>query len=106
MGLNKERERLHQLLERIKSVETFNEENTQILHECYQEYAKIIAILYKKHPNVFGNCYNYDRVEIRGNKKFLKESFNDKAREANFALYKDSLVNATETATEYLNDFV
>jgi len=106
MGFNKERERLQQLLERIKTAANFNEANTQVLHECYQEYAKVIAVLYKKHPNVFGNCYNYDRVEIRGNKKFLKESFSEQARETNFGIYRDSLINSTETAIQYITDFL
>ncbi len=106
MGFNKEKERLQQIIERVKTADTFNEGNTQVIHDCYQEYAKVIAVLYKKHPNVFGNCYNYDRVEIRGNKKFLKESFSEQARDANFLVYRDSLINATETAIEYITDFV
>ena len=106
MGFNKEKEKLQQLLERIKTAANPDEANTQLLHECYQEYAKVIAVLYRKQPNVFGNCYNYDRVEIRGNKKFLKESFSDKARESNFLIYRDSLINAIERVITYITDFL
>jgi len=106
MGFNKERERLQQLLDTVQRTVIFDESQIEVLHECHQEYAKIIAILYKKHPNIFGNCYNYDRVEIRGNKKFLKESFSDEARKANFIVYRDSLSGAAETAIAYITDFL
>lgn len=106
MGFNKERERLQQIIEQAKRADTYNEVNANVIHDCYQEYAKVIAILYKAHANVFGNCYNYDRIEIRGNKKFLKDSFSEEARAANFTVYRDSLVSAAETASEYIDDFV
>ncbi|CAM3958985.1 hypothetical protein SAMN06265348_104224 [Pedobacter westerhofensis] len=106
MVLNKEKIKLNKVLSSLTDVNSFNEPNLLIVNEGFIEYAKIIRVLFKISPNVFANLYNYDLAEIRGHKRLLKEDFADEAQQAQFSLYRDSLVHATESAIEYITDYV
>jgi hypothetical protein len=106
MSIGKERVKLEKLLVSVTSVKMIDEMNLEIVNDGYREYAAIIKTLYTKQPNIFGNLYNYDLREIKENKKFTKESYTDKARQTNFTLYRDSVVEAIERTMEYIASYV
>ncbi|MDO7744424.1 MAG: hypothetical protein MUP99_11640 [Pedobacter sp.] len=106
MSLGKEKARLEKILVTIAPVEVYNEQNAEIVNEVNLEFAIVLRLLYKRHPNIFGNLFKYDLSEIKSNKKFTKDSFSDEARQNNFVVYKDSIVYATEKALEYINDYL
>jgi len=106
MSFNKEKAKLEKLLMSVENVKTVDELNMEIINDSYREYAAIIKALYTKQPNIFGNLYNYDLREIKNNKKFTKESFTNKARQVNFVVYRDSIVQAIERTTEYITSYL
>lgn len=106
MVLSKEKIKLNKVLSSLTDINLFNEPNLLIVNEGFIEYAKIIRLLFKTSPNVFANLYNYDLAEIRGHKRNLKEDFSDETQQAQFKSYRDSLVHATESAIEYITDYI
>lgn len=106
MSIGKERVKLEKLLVSVAGVKTIDELNLEIINEGYREYAAIIKNLYTKQPNIFGNLYNYDLRGIKENKKFIKESYTEKARQVNFKVYRDSVVEAIERTMEYISSYV
>lgn len=106
MTLSKEKTKLNKLLSSLTDISTFNQQNLIIVEEGFIEYAKIIRVLFKASPNVFANLYNYDLAEIRSHKKKLKEDFADAEQQAHFKSYRDALVHATESAIEYITDYI
>ena len=103
---NKEKNKLHTLLQSIITVDAFSEPNLEVLNEAYLEYAKIIRSLFKVRPNVFANLLNYDLVEIKKNKRFLKESYSEQAQKDNFIDFKESIVHAIERTVDYISDYI
>ncbi|WP_158799299.1 hypothetical protein [Pedobacter sp. L105] len=106
MVYNKEKIKLKNILNSTLSLDTFEEEQMEVLNEIFREYSTIINFLYKKHPNVFANQYKRDLQEIKENKMFTKKSYSDAARIQNFVVYKDSVAQAIESTLEYLNDYI
>ncbi|MET1055991.1 MAG: hypothetical protein ABWY16_11840 [Pedobacter sp.] len=106
MTLSKEKTKLNKLLTSLTDVSSFDQQNLLIVEEGFIEYAKIIRVLFKVSPNVFANLYNYDLAEIRSHKKKVKEDFDDEVQQAHFKAYKDALVHATESAIEYITDYI
>lgn len=106
MTIGKEKVKLEKLLVSVANVKTIDEINLEIVNEGYREYAAIIKTLYTKQPNIFGNLYNYDLREIKENKKFTKESFTAKAKQTNFTVYRNSVVEAIERTMEYISSYV
>jgi len=106
MSIGKEKVKLEKLLVSVASVKTIDDLNMEIINEGYREYAAIIKTLYTKQPNIFGNLYNYNLREIKEHKKFTKESYTAKAKQTNFTLYRDSIVEAIESTMEYITSYV
>jgi ferritin-like protein len=106
MTSSKEKIKLNKVLSSLADVDTFNEPNLLIVNEAFIEYSKIIRVLYKNSPNVFANLYNYDLAEIRGHKRNVKEDFADEEQQSHFKAYRDALVHASESAIEYITDYI
>lgn len=87
MSFNKEKTKLANILKEIAQVENYNDENWIKITEIATLYSSILNSLYKKKPNVFGNLYKYNIAEIKYNKKMVKESFTDVAKQINFIVY-------------------
>jgi len=105
MIFTKEKEKLDELLISASNTDLYNESEMEILNESYKQYALVIKLLYKRNPNVFGNLYNYDLPEIKNNKRFTKESFSETARQTNFQVYRDSIIDTVEKTIQYITDF-
>jgi len=105
MASNKEKIKLNKVLDLLADVHSFNEPNLLIVTEAFEEYNKIIRVLHKQNPNVFANLYKHDLAEIRGHKRNVKEDFADEAQQAHFQSYRDALINASESAIEYITDY-
>lgn len=106
MIFTKEKDKLDELLISASNIDVYNESEMEILNESYKQYSLVIKSLYKRNPNVFGNLHNYDLTEIKNNKKFTKESFSEAARQTNFLVYRDSIVDTVEKTIQYITDFV
>ena len=106
MTSSKEKIKLNNVLSSLSDINSFNEANLLIVNEAFIEYAKIIRVLYKNSPNVFANLYNYDLAEIRSHKRNVKEDFSDEAQTVHFKAYRDALIHATESAIEYITDYI
>lgn len=108
MTPTKEKNRLNMLLVSgaYQDIDVYDDKNMEILNEHYREYAAIIGVLYKKHPNVFGNLYNHQLREIKDNKMSIKKSFSELSRQENFTAYKHSIKEAVEVTVDYINDYI
>jgi hypothetical protein len=103
--LGKEKIKLERLSASIADIYLFNELNLLNLDQGFIEYSKIIRALYKISPNVFANLYNYDMAEIKKRKKLISAQFADENEQANFLAYKESILNAIESAADYIKDY-
>lgn len=106
MSIGKEKLKLEKLLQSLTNIDTADDSSMEIVNEGYREYATIIKFLYTRQPNIFGNLYNYELKEIKGNKKFTKESYTPKAKQTNFIVYRDSITSAIERTMEYIVSYV
>ncbi len=106
MTIAKEKIKLKNLLIPLTPIEEYSEADMEILDDCYRQYSTIIKVLFKTYPNVFANLYNHDLREIKDNKKFVKESFSDQARQNNFVVYKESIEQAIDRTLSYIVDYL
>lgn len=106
MSFNKEKEKLKELLLSASNVDAYDEPQMEALNTTYREYATILKLLYKKQPNVFGNLHKYELSEIKSNKRFIKDSFSEEARQNNFIVFRDSIAHAVERTIEYITDYL
>jgi len=106
MVFNKEKKRLENLLIQITAIQVYNDANFEILNTAYKEYAAIIRYLYRKRANIFGNLFNYELLEIKKNKKIVKESLPERSREKNMLMYKESIIMAVERTVDYIDDYI
>ena len=106
MSFTKEKTKLTNILKEVAEIDNYNEESWIKITELATLYSSILNGLYKKKPNVFGNLYKYNIAEIKYNKKMVKESFSDTARQTNFIVYKDSIVESIDSAIEYIVDYI
>lgn len=105
MVFNKEKNKLDNLLATLGDIRDFNEPNLAVMNDGFAEYTKVIRALYKVKPNVFANLHNYDLAEIRNYKKRLTEDYEDETQHDYFLEYKESILNAIDSATEYITDY-
>jgi len=104
----KEKNKLNALLVSVayKDIEIYDDKHMETLNDHYREYSSIINVLYRKHPNVFGNLYNHQLKEIKDNKMSIKKSSSELNRQENFTAYKESIREAVEVTVDYMNEYI
>jgi len=96
MGYAKERGKLEKLLTKIVGINIYEEKSLATLTDSHEKYSHTVRILKNKEPEIFGDLYKNELQEVKNSKTALKESDSDEARQNNFIVYKDSIVNALE----------
>ncbi|MCX2449699.1 hypothetical protein OQX61_00315 [Pedobacter sp. PLR] len=92
MGYAKERGKLEKLSGKIVGLDIYNEKNFAILVDSHEKYSHTIRILKNKEPELFMELYTNELQELKGARNAVKESETDEARQANFLLYRDTIV--------------
>ncbi|WP_316751580.1 hypothetical protein [Pedobacter gandavensis] len=92
MGYAKERGKLEKLSGKIVGLDIYNEKNFAILVDSHEKYSHTIRILKNKEPELFMELYTNELQELKGVRNAVKESETDEARQANFLLYRDTIV--------------
>jgi len=102
----KEKKKLVIILSKSKEIESFDEASFERTNSLFKEYAAIIRKLYWKEPNIFGNFYKYDLVEIKSRLKVTNEIIYIDAQHDNFFSYKAQLEQSIGSAIEYITHYV
>lgn len=100
MGYAKERGKLEKLSGKIVGLDVYNEKNFAILVDSHENYSHTIRILKNKEPELFMELYTNELQEIKDARKAVKESETDEARQANFLLYRDTIVRVMDKTVE------
>ncbi|WP_316839237.1 hypothetical protein [Pedobacter gandavensis] len=103
MGYAKERGKLEKLSGKIVGLDIYNEKNFAILVDSHENYSHTIRILKNKEPELFMELYTNELQEIKIARKAVKESETDEARQANFILYRDTIVRVMAKTIEITN---
>lgn len=106
MGYAKERGKLEKLLIRIGGMSIYDEKSLAILVDTQEKYSHTVRILKNKEPEAFTGLYTNELQEIKEGRKSVKESESDETRQANFTLYKDSILSALEKTINTTKEFV
>lgn len=102
----KEKKKLVIILSKSQEIESFSEANFERTNGLFKEYAAIIRKLYWKEPNIFGNFYKYDLVDIKNKYKVTNEIAYADAKPDNFLYYKAQLEQSIMSAIEYITHYV
>jgi hypothetical protein len=96
MGYAKERGKLEQLMNKIKSVNNYDEKSLAILVDGHEKYSHTVRILKNKEPETFEALYKVELQEVKEGRKSLKESETEETKQSSFLIYKNALVAALE----------
>jgi len=105
MSYNKEKLKIESLLQAIQQVPDDGAESFERLNELFLEFSKVISVLYKKQPNVFGNIYKYDHREIKAYKRQLRESI-EISSPTHVGKFKNHIEDTAERTLEYITIFL
>jgi len=106
MGYAKERGKLEKLSAKIVGIDIYNEKNLAILVDSHEKYSHTIRILKNKEADAFTDLYKVELQEIKDSRKAVKESETDEARQNQFIVYKDSILNAIEKTVSKTKEFL
>jgi len=106
MGYAKERGKLEKLSAKIVGIDIYNEKNLAILVDSHEKYSHTIRILKNKEADAFTDLYKVELQEIKDSRKAVKESETDEARQTQFIVYKDSILNAIEKTVSKTKEFL